>query len=162
MKRKILTVLGICLISFNLVACSNINETQESDEVVNKDTTSSQVSREEYLFDEDVVVVDNDIAQVVIRGKEKIVPGDSIGYSFSISNKSNEKIGFYVKDVTVDGKEYETSLDENLKMTLEPNTDFSTQITVSNIDSLDKLKNTKGIFSIETNEDVKEYNFELE
>ena len=41
-----------------------------------------------------------------------------------------------------------TSLDENFKMTLEPNTDFSTKITVLNIESLDELKDTKGTFAL--------------
>ena len=162
MKRRILTIFGICIISLNLVACANTEDTQISGEQTNEDTVSLQINKEKDLFDEEVAIVDDEIAEVKIIGKEKITPGDSIGYSFSISNKSNKKIAFYVKDVTVDGNKYETSLDKSLKMTLEPNTDFSTQITISNIESLDELKNTKGIFCIEVNSDVKEYNFELE
>ncbi|MCI6668922.1 MAG: hypothetical protein MSH12_12290, partial [Romboutsia timonensis] len=87
---------------------------------------------------------------------------NSIGYSFSISNKSNKKIAFYMKNITINGNEQKTSLDENLKMTLEPNTDFSTQIKVLNIESLDELKNAKGIFCIEVNGNVNEYKFEIE
>ena len=162
MKRKILTMLGTFIIGLNLVACGNIDDTQVSDEQTKGDTVSSQISKEKDLFDEDVVIVDDETAKVKISGKEKLKPGNSIGYIFSISNKSNEKLVFYMKDVTVDGNKYETSLDEGLKMTLEPNTDFSTQITVSNIESLDELNNTKGIFCIEVNSGIKEYNFELE
>lgn len=162
MKRKILIMLTTCIISLNLVACNNIEDTQISDEETKGDTVSSQINKEKDLFDEEVVIIDDETAKVKISGKEKLTPGNSIGYIFSISNKSNEKLVFYVKDVTVDGNKYETSLDEGLKMTLEPNTDFSTQITVSNIESLDELKNTNGIFCIEVNSDVKEYNFELE
>ena len=47
-------------------------------------------------------------------------------------------------------------------MTLEPNTDFSTQIKVLNIESLDELKNAKGILCIEVNDNVNEYKFEIE
>ena len=162
MKRKILTMLGTCIISLNLVACGNTDNTQVNEEKNNRDTVSSQINKEKDLFNEDVVIVDDETTKVKISGKEKLTPGNSIGYSFSISNKSNEKLVFYVKDITVDGNKYETSLDEDLKMTLEPNTDFSTQITISNIESLDKLKNTKGIFCIEVNSGIKEYNFEVE
>lgn len=154
-------MMGVCVISLNLVACGNTDDKQVSDEQTKGDTVSSQINKEKDLFDEKVVIVDDEAAKVEIPGKEKLTPGDSIGYSFSISNKANEKLVFYVKDVTVDGNKYETSLDEDLKMTLEPNTDFSTQITVSNIESLDELKNTKGIFCIEVNSGIKEYNFEL-
>ena len=162
MKRKILTMLGTCIISLNLVACGNTDDTQVNDDKTNGDTVSSQINKEKDLFNEDVVIVDDDTAKVKISGKEKLTPGNSIGYSFSMSNKSNEKLVFYVKDITVDGNKYETSLDEGLKMTLEPNTDFSTQITILNIESLDKLKNTKGTFCIEVNSVIKEYNFEVE
>jgi len=161
-RRRILTILGICIISLNLVACANTNNTQTSGEQTKGNTVSSEINKEKDLFDEDMIIVDDEIAMVKITGKEKLIPGNSIGYSFSISNKSNEKLAFYVKDVTVDGNKYKTSLDEGLKMTLEPNTDFSTQITVLNIESLDELKNTNGIFCIEVNSDVNEYNFELE
>lgn len=162
MKRKILTMLGICIISLNLVACGNTYNTQVNEDKTNRDTVSSQINKEKDLFNEDVVIVDDETAKVKISGKEKLTPGNSIGYSFSISNKSNEKLAFYLKDITVDGNKYETSLDEGLKMTLEPNTDFSTQITILNIESLDELKNTKGTFCIEVNSEIKEYNFEVE
>ena len=120
MKRKILTMLGTCIISLNLVACGNTDNTQVNEEKNNRDTVSSQINKEKDLFNEDVVIVDDETAKVKISGKEKLTPGNSIGYSFSISNKSNEKLVFYVKDITVDGNKYETSLDEDLKMTLEP------------------------------------------
>ena len=48
------------------------------------------------------------------------------------------------------------------QMTLEPNTDFSTQIKVLNIESLDELKNAKGTFCIEVNDNINEYKFEIE
>jgi hypothetical protein len=162
MRRGILAILGICIISLNLVACSNIDETRISDKKANEDTASLEINKEKDLFDEDVTIVNDEIAEVKIVGKEKIKQGNSIGYIFSISNKNNEKIGFYVKDITVDGNKHETSLDEGSKMTLEPNTNFSTQITISDIESLDKLHNTKGVFCIEVNSDVNEYKFELE
>ena len=102
------------------------------------------------------------LQDVKITGKEKVTPGNSIGYIFSISNKSNKKIAFYMKNITINGNEQKTSLDENFKMTLEPNTDFSTQIKVLNIESLDELKNAKGTFCIEVNDNVNEYKFEIE
>ena len=46
-----------------------------------------------------------------------------------------------MKNITINGNEQKTSLDENFKMTLEPITDFSTQLKVLNIESLDELKN---------------------
>ena len=162
MSGKILIVLCMCILSFNLVACSNKDNTQ-TNEIQNKgDTVSLKIDKEQVLFEEDVIVVDDDIAKVKISGKEKLTPGDSIGYIFSISNKSDEQIAFYVKNVTVDGNKHKTDLDEYLKMTLEPNTDFSTQLKISDIESLDDLKNTNGTFCIEINNDVKEYRFELE
>ena len=67
-----------------------------------------------------------------------------------------------MKNITINGNEQKTSLDENFKMTLEPITDFSTQLKVLNIESLDELKNAKGTFRIEVNDNVNEYKFEIE
>ena len=157
MIRRKLTVLVMCIMSLNLVACSNTDNTL-SKEQIEENTVSLEINKEKELFDKAVIISNDEIANVKITGKEKVTPGNSIGYSFSISNKSNKKIAFYMKNITINGNEQKTSLDENLKMTLEPNTDFSTQIKVLNIESLDELKNAKGIFCIEVNE----YKFEIE
>lgn len=162
MIRRKLTVLVMFIMSLNLVACSNTDNTQISKKQIEENKVSSEINKEKDLFDKAVIIADDEIANVKITGKEKVTPGNSIGYSFSISNKSNKKIAFYMKNITINGNEQKTSLDENLKMTLEPNTDFSTQIKVLNIESLDKLKNAKGIFCIEVNDNVNEYKFEIE
>ena len=47
-------------------------------------------------------------------------------------------------------------------MSLQTITDFSTQFKVLNIESLDELKNVKGTFCIEVNDNVNEYKFEIE
>lgn len=161
MIRRKLTVLVMCIMSLNLVACSNTDNTL-SKEQIEENTVSLEINKEKELFDKAVIIANDDIANVKITGKEKVTPGNSIGYSFSISNKSNKKIAFYMKNITINGNEQKTSLDENLKMTLEPNTDFSTQIKVLNIESLDELKNAKGTFYIEANDNVNEYKFEIE
>ena len=161
MIRRKLTVLVMFIMSLNLVACSNTDNTI-SKEQIEANTVFSEINKEQDLFDKAVIIADDEIANVKITGKEKVTPGNSIGYSFSISNKSNKKIAFYMKNITINGNEQKTSLDENLKMTLEPNTDFSTQIKVLNIESLDELKNAKGIFCIEVNGNVNEYKFEIE
>ncbi|MDY2881992.1 MAG: hypothetical protein SOT71_05005 [Romboutsia timonensis] len=161
MIRRKLTVLVMCIMSLNLVACSNTDNTL-SKEQIEENTVSLEINKEKELFDEAVIIANDEIANVKITGKEKVTPGNSIGYSFSISNKSNKKIAFYMKNITINGNEQKTSLDENLKMTLEPNTDFSTQIKVLNIESLDELKNAKGTFGIEVNDNVNEYKFEIE
>ena len=162
MIRRKLTVLVMCIMSLNLVACSNTDNTQISKEQIEENTVSSEINKEKELFDKVVIIANDEIANVKITGKEKVTPGNSIGYSFSISNKSNKKIAFYMKNITINGNEQKTSLDENLKMTLEPNTDFSTQIKVLNIESLDELKNAKGTFCIGVNGNVNEYKFEIE
>ena len=162
MIRRKLTVLVMCIMILNLVACSNTDNTQISKKQIEENTVSSEINKEKELFDKAVIIADDDIARIKITGKEKVTPGNSIGYIFSISNKSNKKIAFYMKNITINGNEQKTSLDENLKMTLEPNTDFSTQIKVLNIESLDELKNTKGTFCIEVNDNVNEYKFEIE
>lgn len=162
MIRRKLTVLVMCIMSLNLVACSNTDNTQISKKQIEENTVSSEINKEKELFDKVVIIADDEIANVKITGKEKVTLGNSIGYSFSISNKSNKKIAFYMKNITINGNEQKTSLDENLKMTLEPNTDFSTQIKVLNIESLDELKNAKGTFCIEVNDNVNEYKFEIE
>ena len=164
MIRRKLTVLVMCIMSLNLVACSNTDNTQISKKQIEENKVSSEINKEKDLFDKAVIIANDEIANVKITGKEKVTPGNSIGYSFSISNKSNKKIAFYMKNITINGNEQKTSLDENLKMTLEPNTDFSTQIKVLNlnIESLDELKNAKGIFCIEVNDNVNEYKFEIE
>lgn len=161
MRRKLLAISCISILSFNLVACSNkdnaqINEIQDSSY-----TESTNIDKEQILFDEEIIIVDDDIATVKIKGKEKLIPGDSIGYIFSISNKCTDKIEFYVKDITVDGNKHKTNMDEYAKMPLYPDTDFSTQFTISDIKSLDDLKNTNGVFCIKINNTIKEYKFEM-
>lgn len=162
MIRRKLTALIMCIMSLNLVACSNTDSTQISKEQIEENTVSSEINKEKELFDKAVIIADDDIARVKMTGKEKVTPGNSIGYIFSISNKSNKKIAFYMKNITINGNEQKTSLDENFKMTLEPITDFSTQLKVLNIESLDELKNAKGTFRIEVNDNVNEYKFEIE
>lgn len=162
MIRRKLTVLVMCIMSLNLVACSNTDNTQISKKQIEENKVSSEINKEKDLFDKAVIIANDEIANVKITGKEKVTPGNSIGYIFSISNKSNKKIAFYMKNITINGNEQKTSLDENLKMTLEPNTDFSTQIKILNIESLDELKNAKGTFGIEVNDNVNEYKFEIE
>ena len=161
MRVKLLTTLCICILSFNLVACSNKDNTQTNEMQDNEEITSPNINEEQILFDEEAIIVDDDIAKVKIKGKEKLTPGDSIGYIFSISNKSTDKIEFYVKDIMVDGENYKTDMDENTIMPLYPDTDFSTQLTILDIKSLDDLKNTSGVFCIKTNNDIKEYKFEI-
>lgn len=162
MIRRKLTAIIMCIMSLNLVACSNTDSTQISKEQIEENTVSSEINKGKDLFDEAIIIADDDIARVKITGKEKVTPGNSIGYIFSISNKSNKKIAFYMKNITINGNEQKTSLDENFKMTLEPITDFSTQLKVLNIESLDELKNVKGTFCIEVNDNVNEYKFEIE
>ena len=162
MIRRKLTVLVMCIMILNLVACSNTDNTQISKKQIEENKVSSEINKEKDLFDKAVIIANDEIANVKITGKEKVTPGNSIGYIFSISNKSNKKIAFYMKNITINGNEQKTSLDENLKMTLEPNTDFSTQIKILNIESLDELKDAKGTFCIEVNDNINEYKFEIE
>ena len=98
MIRRKLTVLVMCIMSLNLVACSNTDNTQISKEQIEENTVSSEINKEKDLFDEveinkekelfdkAVIIADDDIARVKITGKEKVTPGNSIGYIFSISN----------------------------------------------------------------------------
>ena len=116
MIRRKLTVLVMCIMSLNLVACSNTHNTL-SKEQIEENTVSLEINKEKELFDKAVIIANDEIANVKITGKEKVTPGNSIGYSFSISNKSNNKIAFYMKNITINGNEQKTSLDENLKMT---------------------------------------------
>ena len=103
MIRRKLTVLVMCIMSLNLVACSNTDNTQISKEQIEENTVSSEINKEKELFDKVVIIADDDIARVKITGKEKVTPGNSIGYIFSISNKSNKKIAFYMKNITING-----------------------------------------------------------
>ena len=165
MKRKVLALLSICVLSFGLVACSN-KENIQTEELPKKesrqeDTVSQKTKKEEILFDKDVIIVEGDIT-VTVQGKSKVMPGDSIGYMYKVSNMSKENIEFYVKDVEVDGVAFKTDLDESTKMPLQSLADFSTQMTFMEIASLEDLKNTTGTFCIKTSEGVEEYKFELE
>lgn len=165
MKKKVLALLTIYVLSFALVACSNKENTQteelSKEELQQEDTVSEKPKKEEILFDKDVIIVEGDIT-VTVQGKSKVTPGDSIGYMYKVSNMSKENIEFYVKDVKVDGVAFKTDLDESSKMPLQSLTDFSTQMTFKEITSLEDLKNTTGTFCIKTNEGVDEYKFELE
>lgn len=113
MIRRKLTVLVMCIMSLNLVACSNTDNTQISKKQIEENTVSSEINKEQDLFDKAVIIANDEIANVKITGKEKVTPENSIGYSFSISNKSNKKIAFYMKNITINGNEQKTSLDEN-------------------------------------------------
>ena len=165
MKKKVLALLSICVLSFGLVACANKENTQTEDlskeESQQEDTVYEKPEKEEILFDKDVIIVKGDIT-VTVQGKSKITPGDSIGYMYKVSNTSKENIEFYVKDVKVDGVAFKTDLDESSKMPLQSLTDFNTQMTFNDITSLEDLKNTTGTFCIKTNKGVDEYKFELE
>ena len=165
MKRNILVLLSICVLSLGLVACSNKENTQTEElpkeELQQEDTVSEKTEKEEILFDKDVIIVEGDIT-VTVQGKSKVMPGDLIGYMYKVSNMSEENIEFYVKDVEVDGVAFKTDLDESTKMPLQSLTDFSTQMTFMGITSLEDLKNTKGTFCIKTSEGIDEYKFELE
>ena len=103
MIRRKLTVLVMCIMSLNLVACSNTDNTQISKEQIEENTVSSEINKEKELFDKAVIIANDEIANVKITGKEKVTPGNSIGYIFSISNKSNKKIAFYMKNKTING-----------------------------------------------------------
>lgn len=94
MIRRKLTALIMCIMSLNLVACSNTDNTQISKEQIDENTVSSEINKEKDLFDEveinkekelfdkAVIIADDDIARVKITGKEKVTPGNSIGYIF--------------------------------------------------------------------------------
>ena len=96
MRRRKLTALIMCIMSLNLVTCSNTDNTKISKEQIDENTVSSEINKEKNLFDEveinkekelfdkAVIIADDDIARVKITGKEKVTPGNSIGYIFSI------------------------------------------------------------------------------
>ena len=52
MIRRKLTVLVMCIMSLNLVACSNTDNTQISKEQIDENTVSSEINKEKDLFDE--------------------------------------------------------------------------------------------------------------
>ena len=92
MKSKILYLLGICVLSLSLVACSNKKNTQTEEfpkeELQQEDLVSEKTNKEEILFDKDVIIVDGDIT-VTVQGKSKVTPGESIGNMYKVSNMSN-------------------------------------------------------------------------
>ena len=92
MIRRKLTVLVMCIMILNLVACSNTDNTQISKKQIEENTVSSEINKEQDLFDKAVIIANDEIANVKITGKENVTPGNSIGYSFSISNKSNPEL----------------------------------------------------------------------
>lgn len=63
MKRKILALLSICVLSFGLMACSNKENTQTEElpkeESQQEDTVSEKPEKEEILFDKEVIDVHN-------------------------------------------------------------------------------------------------------
>ena len=52
MIRRKLTALIMCIMSLNLVACSNTDNTQISKEQIDENTVSSEINKEKDLFDE--------------------------------------------------------------------------------------------------------------
>lgn len=76
MKRKILVLLSICVLSLGLVACSNKENTQTEElpkeELQQEDTVSEKTEKEEILFDKDVIIVEGDIT-VTVQGKRKVI-----------------------------------------------------------------------------------------
>ena len=81
MIRRKLTVLVMCVMSLNLVACSNTDNTL-SKEQIEENTVSLEINKEKELFDKAVIIANDEIANVKITGKEKVTPGNSIGIVF--------------------------------------------------------------------------------
>lgn len=153
MIKKVLILMGTLILIISLTACSTTDKISDKDK-----SKSNKMKNEEILFEKPIVIVDNDMVKIVIKGKEKIYEGNSIGYITSVENKSDKSIKVIVDQFLVDGKE---ELND-FSWPIEPNTMLTTQMSAVNVKSLDNLKNSEGVFRVEINDKIKEYKFDLE
>ncbi|MEG0051300.1 MAG: hypothetical protein RR712_03900 [Terrisporobacter sp.] len=141
---KIVIIICILFLSIGLVACS----------------TKEDVSSNEVIFyNPNIVVANDDIVNITFSGKQKL--GDIVGYMCSIENKSKNNITVYTKDTSL----YDKKVELDLSYDIESNTKLNALMCVFDIESLKDLGDTKGIICIETensNEEIKEYSFELD
>ena len=91
MIRRKLTVLVMCIMSLNLVACSNTDNTQISKEQIDENTVSSEINKEKDLFDE----VDFDEFDMVV------LPGGMPG---TLNLKNHDGVRYVVKQYAKEGR----------------------------------------------------------
>lgn len=141
---KIVIIICILFLSIGLVACSTKEDVSSNDVI---------------FYNPNIVVANDDIVNITFSGKQKL--GDIVGYMCSIENKSKNNITVYTKDTSL----YDKKVELDLSYDIESNTKLNALMCVFDIESLKDLGDTKGIICIETensNEEIKEYSFELD
>ncbi|MEG0857940.1 MAG: hypothetical protein RSG52_15860 [Terrisporobacter sp.] len=141
---KIVIIICILFLSIGLVACSTKEDVSSNDVI---------------FYNPNIVVANDDIVNITFLGKQKL--GDIVGYMCSIENKSENNIKVYTKDTSL----YNKKVELDLSYDIESNTKLNALMCVFDIKSLKDLCDIKGTICIETensNEEIKEYSFELD
>ena len=163
MNKRLIIITSLILILSMMIGCTKQEEKpplEDLDDKVKVENMDKHI--EKVMFDEEIVIVNEGDIKVIIEGKSKNTPGDATGYLYKVSNMTDNNIYYYVKDLLIDGVEYKTDMDENIKMPATSLTQVSTQMTIFDINSLDELKNASGVFCILNNDNsVDEYEFEI-
>lgn len=150
-----LMLIGVMAMSF--VACSN----PETSKVESGSATPVEEQKDEAeVKQEEVVLVDDDLAKIVVT--EKI--NDEIfgpSYKVSVENKTDKKIMVQTRDVSIDG----VMEDPIFSVEVTAGKKANDNMTFMNIESLEELKNLEGklvIIDDESYNDLRSYDITIE
>lgn len=149
-----LMLIGVMAMSF--VACSN----PETSKVESGSATLVEEQKDEAeVKQEEVVLVDDDLAKIVVTEKfNDEILGPS--YKVSVENKTDKKIIVQTRDVSIDGVMEEPIFSVEVTAGKKANDNM----TFMNIESLEALKNLEGKLVIidENFSDIKSYDMTIE
>ncbi|WP_276699641.1 hypothetical protein [Romboutsia ilealis] len=149
-----LMLIGVMAMSF--VACSN----PETSKVESGSATPVEEQKDEAeVKQEEVVLVDDDLAKIVVTEKfNDEIFGPS--YKVSVENKTDKKIIVQTRDVSIDGVMEEPIFSVEVTAGKKANDNM----TFMNIESLEALKNLEGKLVIvdENFSDIKSYDMTIE
>lgn len=134
--KNSLRVLLVGAMAMSMVACSE-PETNKVEE--GSATPVEEKKPNEEAKQEEIVLVDDDLAKIVVTGKgidEVLGPK----YTFLIENKSDKKIIVQSRDTSIDG-----TMEDNLfSVDVMPGKKANGDMVFSNIENIDGLKNLEG------------------
>ena len=137
--KKYLGVVLIGTLTVTMVGCSNLQSEKVESGSATKIEENTEASSKEELTQEEIVLVDDDIAKIVVTEK---VNDEIFGptYNFLIENKSDGKFTVQSRDVSVDGIMQEPIFSVDVM----PGKKAKGDMTIMDVETLDNLKNLEG------------------
>ena len=136
--KKSLSVLLVGAIAMSMVACSE----PETEKVDGGSAAPIEKNKDEETKQEEVVLVDDELAKISITEKKKDVLG--AGYTVLVENKSDKKIIVQTRDVSIDGTMEEAIFSPEVM----PGKKANDMMQFMNIQEIDNLKNVEGKITI--------------